>query len=81
MDRQLKRHQVTETSIPFSVDAILHPDAGGAGGGGGGLSASQQDAPLALRLSGQLLLGVVRVYARKMAYLQQVRGNNRAGLL
>ena len=27
------------------------------------------DVPLALRLSGQLLLGVVRVFARKVAYL------------
>ena len=31
------------------------------------------DAPLALRLTGQLLLGVVRIYAYKVAYLHQVR--------
>ncbi len=30
------------------------------------------EAPLALRLTGQLLLGVVRIYARKIAYLHQV---------
>lgn len=30
------------------------------------------EAPLALRLSGQLLLGLVRIYARKVAYLLQV---------
>jgi hypothetical protein len=30
------------------------------------------DAPLALRLTGQLLLGVVRIYAYKVAYLHQV---------
>jgi hypothetical protein len=30
------------------------------------------EAPLALRLTGQLLLGVVRIYARKVAYLHQV---------
>lgn len=29
------------------------------------------EAPLALRLSGQLLLGVCRLYARKVAYLHQ----------
>lgn len=31
------------------------------------------EAPLALRLSGQLLLGVCRIYARKVSYLLQVR--------
>lgn len=31
------------------------------------------DAPLALRLTGQLLLGVVRIFARKVNYLHQVR--------
>ncbi len=30
-------------------------------------------APLALRLSGQLLLGVCRIYSRKVVYLLQVR--------
>ncbi|KAF5840211.1 Rec8 like protein-domain-containing protein [Dunaliella salina] len=29
------------------------------------------EAPLALRLSGQLLLGVVRVYSRQLSFLQQ----------
>lgn len=29
----------------------------------------QEEAPLALRLSGQLLLGVVRIYSRKARYL------------
>lgn len=29
------------------------------------------EAPLALRLSGQLLLGVVRIYSRKVGYLFQ----------
>ena len=31
-----------------------------------------KEPPLALRLYGQLLLGVVRVYARKVMYLHQV---------
>jgi len=55
LERQLKRQQICQTSIPSSVDYIIHPEA-----------------PLALRLSGQLLLGVVRIYARKVAYLYQV---------
>ncbi len=31
------------------------------------------EAPLALRLSGQLMLGVMRIYARKVDFLHQVR--------
>ncbi len=38
------------------------------------------DAPLALRLSGQLLLGVCRIYAKKVTYLLQVRWASSAGL-
>ena len=30
---------------------------------------TQQTAPMALRLTGQLLLGVVRIYSRKAKYL------------
>ncbi|MEW5308156.1 MAG: hypothetical protein WDW38_000134 [Sanguina aurantia] len=48
MERQLRKSQVADTSIPVTVDALLDPNA-----------------PLALRLSGQLMLGVVRIYARK----------------
>lgn len=56
--------QVTETSIPSTVDVLLSPEA-----------------PLALRLSGQLLLGVCRIYARKVSYLLQVgTWDTRAGL-
>lgn len=44
--------QVSDTSIPGTVDVLLSPEA-----------------PLALRLSGQLLLGVVRIHAAKVAYL------------
>lgn len=36
-------------------------------------------APLALRLSGQLLLGVCRIYSRKVVYLLQVGGEARWG--
>ncbi|PNH12380.1 Sister chromatid cohesion 1 protein 3 [Tetrabaena socialis] len=38
------------------------------------------EAPLALRLSGQLLLGVCRVHARKVSYLLQVGGGAEAGM-
>lgn len=54
MDRNLRRNQIYETSIPVSVDTIIN-----------------NETPLALRLSGQLLLGVVRVYSRKVGYLFQ----------
>lgn len=50
LDRQLKRQQINNTSIPASVDTLL-----------------DSEVPLALRLSGQLLLGVVRIYARKVS--------------
>eukprot|EP00198_Chlamydomonas_reinhardtii_P007464 XP_001696801.1 cohesin subunit SCC1b [Chlamydomonas reinhardtii] len=56
MDRGLKRSQVSEASIPGTVDALLEPEVA---------------APMALRLSGQLLLGVCRLYSKKVAYLLQ----------
>ncbi|MEW5304518.1 MAG: hypothetical protein WDW36_007127 [Sanguina aurantia] len=50
-------------------------DGGGGGGGGGGASGAEgEGALLALRLSGQLMLGVARLYSRKTLYLQQVGG-------
>ncbi|PNH08570.1 hypothetical protein TSOC_004871 [Tetrabaena socialis] len=41
-------------------------------------SAGGESAPLALRLSGQLLLGVCRIYSRKVVYLLQVGGGGSA---
>jgi cohesin complex subunit SCC1 len=38
------------------------------------------EAPLALRLSGQLLLGVVRIYLRKLQYLETDAKNAIDGL-
>lgn len=38
------------------------------------------DAPLALRLTGQLLLGVVRIYAYKVNYLHQVGRSYRSNI-
>ncbi|PWN25076.1 hypothetical protein BDZ90DRAFT_228478 [Jaminaea rosea] len=52
-ERKLNKTAFLQTSIQNSVSAIVEPRAG----------------PLALRLSGQLLLGVVRIYSRKAKYL------------
>ncbi|KAJ1964229.1 sister chromatid cohesion protein 1 [Dipsacomyces acuminosporus] len=54
LERKLTKAQLLQASIPNSVGAIIGQDHG---------------PPLALRLSGQLLLGVVRIYARKARYL------------
>ncbi|KAJ2003172.1 sister chromatid cohesion protein 1 [Coemansia thaxteri] len=54
LERKLTKTQLLQASIPSSVGAIIGQDQG---------------PPLALRLSGQLLLGVVRIYARKARYL------------
>jgi hypothetical protein len=59
LDKQLRRQQIADASIPFTVDTICN------------MEMRNPDAPLYLRLSGQLLLGVVRIYARKVNYLQQ----------
>jgi len=52
-ERKLSKQQTLQTDIEQSVDAIVN----------------QETVPLALRLSGQLLLGVVRIYSRKAKYL------------
>ncbi|KAJ1727067.1 sister chromatid cohesion protein 1 [Coemansia biformis] len=54
LERKLTKAQLLQASIPSSVGAIISQDQG---------------PPLALRLSGQLLLGVARIYARKARYL------------
>ena len=53
IERKLSKQNVLQTSIENSVNAIV----------------DQGQAPLALRLTGQLLLGVVRIYSRKARYL------------
>ncbi|KAI8632591.1 Rec8 like protein-domain-containing protein [Xylariaceae sp. FL1651] len=50
---KLSKTHVLQSNLPNSVDVIIRPN----------------QAPLALRLSGQLLLGVVRMYSRKARYL------------
>lgn len=52
-DRKLSKAQLLGTSIPKSVGTIMGQDL----------------VPMALRLSGQLLLGVARIYSRKAKYL------------
>ncbi|KAI9001984.1 double-strand-break repair protein rad21, partial [Gaertneriomyces semiglobifer] len=52
-ERKLSKSQFLQTNITASVQSIIET--------------GQQ--PMALRLSGQLLLGVVRIYSRKARYL------------
>lgn len=52
-EKKLSKSQFLQTSIKQSVNAIVN----------------QEQVPIALRLSGQLLLGVVKVYSRKAHYL------------
>ncbi|KAL8762387.1 MAG: hypothetical protein Q9184_001601 [Pyrenodesmia sp. 2 TL-2023] len=53
LERKLSKTHILQSSIESSVNAIV----------------DQGQAPMALRLSGQLLLGVVRIYSRKARYL------------
>ncbi|EMR11213.1 hypothetical protein PNEG_00803 [Pneumocystis murina B123] len=52
-EKKLSKSQFLQTSIKQSVNAIVN----------------QEQIPIALRLSGQLLLGVVKIYSRKAHYL------------
>jgi cohesin complex subunit SCC1 len=54
--KKLTKAQVLQDKIDEDIQVIIRPE--GAAGG-----------PLALRLNGQLLLGVVRIYHRKAHYL------------
>lgn len=53
LERKLTKAALLQASIPKSVEAIM----------------GQELVPMALRLSGQLLLGVARIYSRKAKYL------------
>ncbi|KAI5778588.1 Rec8 like protein-domain-containing protein [Geopyxis carbonaria] len=53
LERKLSKSHILQSNIETSVGAIV----------------GQDQAPMALRLSGQLLLGVVRIYSRKARYL------------
>ncbi|KAF2739457.1 hypothetical protein EJ04DRAFT_508743 [Polyplosphaeria fusca] len=54
-ERKLNKSMVMQDKITDDVNTIMRPDVSGG--------------PLALRLSGQLLLGVTRIYKRKVGYL------------
>jgi hypothetical protein len=53
LERKLSKTHILQSDIKSSVGAIV----------------DQGQAPMALRLSGQLLLGVVRIYKRQAGYL------------
>jgi cohesin complex subunit SCC1 len=53
LERKLSKTHILQSNIQNSVEEIVKHD----------------QAPMALRLSGQLLLGVVRIYSRKTRYL------------
>lgn len=53
LERKLTKAQILTSDIESSVEAIV----------------DQRQAPMALRLSAKLLLGVVRIYNRKAKYL------------
>ncbi|KAL9111196.1 MAG: hypothetical protein Q9227_004273 [Pyrenula ochraceoflavens] len=53
IEKKLTKSQILQSDIEQSVNTIIDPG----------------QAPMALRLSGQLLLGVVRIYRRKVNYL------------
>jgi cohesin complex subunit SCC1 len=57
LERKLSKSVLLQTDIPNSVTAILG-------------SGNDVVPVMALRLSGQLLLGVARIYSRKAKYLQ-----------
>jgi cohesin complex subunit SCC1 len=54
-EKKLSKTQVLTDKITEDVDVLIRPEVTGG--------------PLALRFSGQVLLGVVRIYSRKARYL------------
>ncbi|KAF2878076.1 Rec8 like protein-domain-containing protein [Massariosphaeria phaeospora] len=55
LEKKLSKNQVLQDKIVDDIGVIIRPEVAGG--------------PMALRLSGQLLLGVVRIYSRKARYL------------
>ncbi|KAF2742684.1 hypothetical protein M011DRAFT_490377 [Sporormia fimetaria CBS 119925] len=55
LEKKLSKNQVLQDKINDDIAVIVRPEVAGG--------------PMALRLSGQLLLGVVRIYSRKARYL------------
>jgi len=58
VERKVSKAQTLQTSIPSTVTVILEPT-----------STMASAPPLALRLSGQLLLGIARIYSKQAKYL------------
>ncbi|EFP81447.2 uncharacterized protein PGTG_07068 [Puccinia graminis f. sp. tritici CRL 75-36-700-3] len=58
VERKVSKAQTLQTSIPSTVTVILEP-----------ASTMVSAPPLALRLSGQLLLGIARIYSKQAKYL------------
>jgi cohesin complex subunit SCC1 len=56
--KKLTKQQVLQDKINEDIEVIMRPEVAAGG-------------PLALRLNGQLLLGVVRIYNRKAFYLHE----------
>lgn len=54
--KKLTKAQILEDKIDEDIEVIMRPEVAAGG-------------PLALRLNGQLLLGVVRIYHKKADYL------------
>ena len=78
LDKRLKRNQIYETNIASSVGKFEPTQSEACAVTALTIchnvlcitdSIINPEAPLALRLSGQLLLGVVRIYSRKITYL------------
>lgn len=66
-DRKLGRPAIFATDISATVEHLTSSSSNSSGGGGGGGSAM---VPMALRVSGHLLLGVVRIYSRQVQFLR-----------
>ncbi|ODV83184.1 hypothetical protein CANARDRAFT_9904 [[Candida] arabinofermentans NRRL YB-2248] len=78
LEKKLTKQQFLNTSITESAHAIVSSSSSSSSSGGSNdaLTTSQREfhnqydtEPLALRLTGQLLYGVVRIYSRKAKYL------------
>lgn len=70
LEKKLTKAQLLKTSIPESTDAIRESSSIDPSTVQKDHNASQTALePLALRLTGQLLYGVVRIYSRKAKYL------------
>ena len=71
-DKKLSKAQLLSTSIIKSIDAIVSAERRAVTAADDDGAHDEEEiaaVPMALRLSGQLLLGVARIYSRKAKYL------------